>query len=87
MQFLPQSFRPGRLLRAWLRTRANVELRRYQRVIGDDGRTNLDRASCSTLEDDNVQHVTRAMCRTDGVLDQISTIEDVLENLTVVGAD
>ena len=39
----------------------------------------MDRASCSTLRDYNVQHVTRAMCRIDGVFDQISTIEDVLE--------
>ena len=39
----------------------------------------MDRSSCSMLRDDNVQHVTLATCRTDGMLDQISTIEDVLE--------
>ena len=59
IQFLPQSFRSSRLLHEWLCTRANVELRHYQRVIGDDGRVDMDRSSCSTLRDDNVARVTR----------------------------
>ena len=48
-------------------------------MIGDDWRVNVNHASFSTQRDDNVQHVTRAMSRTDGVFEQISTIEDVLE--------
>ena len=43
-------------------TRANLGLRRYQRVIEDDGRVDMDRASCRMLRDDNVQRVTRETC-------------------------
>ena len=55
------------------------QIRRYQRVIGDDGRVDMDRASCSTLRDDNVPRVTCAMCRTDGMLNQVSIIKVVLD--------
>ena len=48
-------------------------------MIEDDEQVDIDHASCSALRDDNVQRVTRSMCRTDGVLEQVSTIEEVLE--------
>ena len=78
VQFLPQSFRSSHLLHAWLCICANLELRRYQQVIGEHGQINMNHVSCSMLRDDNIQHLTRTMCRTDGVLDQVSTIKNVL---------